>query len=49
MVLIEKPIDALGSPENFYHCDKYIYRQNLLDSPPTNAQAVDRALKTSWD
>jgi len=49
LVLIEKPIDALGSPENFYHCGKYIYRQNLLDRPQTNAQAVDRALKTSWD
>jgi|UPI0002EF5D2B hypothetical protein len=50
MGLIEKPMNPLGSPESFYHCaKKYIYCHNFLTRQPTNAQAVDRAIKTSWD
>ena len=30
-----------------YNCDNYIYGQNFLSGQPTNALAVDRALKKS--
>ena len=35
--------------KKLYNCDNYIYRQNFLSSQPTNALAVDRRLKKSFN
>ncbi len=61
MQLVEKPLSKADNgldweadgcswqPLNFYHGAKYIYSQNFFARQQTNAQALDRAIKTSWD